>query len=72
MMDPADTEAPPVANFSINRLGHSVISKYVISLSSFFQKLYCVLKLEKNVNWGSCTDCIKRLKLLLFFKLFQT
>ena len=25
MMDPADTEAPPVANFSINRLGHSVI-----------------------------------------------
>ena len=26
MMDPADTEAPPVANFSINRLGHSVIA----------------------------------------------
>ena len=26
MMDPADTEAPPVANFSINRLGHSVIN----------------------------------------------
>ena len=25
MMDPADTEAPPVANFSINRLGHLVI-----------------------------------------------
>ena len=30
MMDPADTEAPPVANFSINRLGHSVIGKIVL------------------------------------------
>ena len=29
MMDPADTEAPPVANFSINRLGHSVIESYL-------------------------------------------
>ena len=35
MMDPADTEAPPVANFSINRLGHSVIGKLAAETKKF-------------------------------------
>ncbi len=35
MMDPADTKAPPVANFSINHFGPTVIHELKFSFEAY-------------------------------------